>query len=102
MAERNKSTTSMKPESPAAPKAANVERDLSLTDLASGILSKEIRPRVADIRRLAEAVLSGGHTKPRKAKADGEGKKTKVRPEEKGGKKKKKKLAKIPGQRAKK
>jgi len=98
MAERTKSTTSTEPESPTA---AEDRSDLSLTDLANGILSKEIRPRVADIRRLAEAVLSGETARPKKAKAGAEGKKNKTRSDEKGGKKKKKKLAKIPGQRAK-
>jgi len=100
MAERSK-TTSSRRKPPAAPQPANDRGDLTLADLARGILSKEIRPRIADIRRLAEAAVSGGNARPKKAKGDGEGKKNKTRPDEKGGKKKKKKLAKIPGQKAK-
>ena len=103
MAERSKSKTIARPKSPAAPKPANDQGDLSLADLATGILSKAIRPRITDIRRLAEAVLSGGTAKPKKAKAAGEGKKNKTLPDGKGGKKKKKnkKQAKIPGQKLK-
>ena len=59
---------------------------LGVKDLARGILAKEIRPRAADVRRLAEALLAGA--KPKKAK--GAKKKDKSR----------KKLAKIPGQRS--
>jgi hypothetical protein len=67
---------------------ANDRAELSLADLARGIAAREIRPRVTDIRRLAEAVLAAEEKRARK--------KT-------GGKKqgKKRKLAKIPGQKAK-
>ena len=101
MAERIKSKTIARPKPPAAPKPANDHSSLSLSDLARGILSKEIRPRVGDIRRLAEAVIAGAEAGPKKAKAAGEGKKHKTRPDEKGGKKKKNKLARIPGQKVK-
>jgi hypothetical protein len=67
---------------------ASDRAEFSLADLARGIAAREIRPRVADIRRLAEAVLAAEEKRARK--------KT-------GGKKqgKKRKLAKIPGQKAK-
>jgi len=100
MAERIKSKTIARPKPPAAPKPANDQGELSLTDVARGILSKEIRPRVGDIRRLAEAVLAGGGAKAKKAKADGGKKKDKTRSDEKSGKKNKK-MAKIPGQQTK-
>jgi len=96
MAARSK-TTSTKPKPPAAPQPANDQGELSLADLARGVLSKEIRPRVGDIRRLAEAALAGADGKPKKAKADGGKKKDKTRSDDKGGKKNKKQ-AKIPGQ----
>ena len=70
-----------------AAKPADARDSLSLVDLARGILASEIRSRVQDVRRLAEAVLAGG-AKPKKAKKD---------KKHKG----KKKLAKIPGQQAK-
>jgi hypothetical protein len=74
-----------------APAPADNRDELSVADLARGVLSKDIRPRAGDVRRLAEAVLAGGKPKKtKKAKADDK--------KAKG----KKKLAKIPGQRAKK
>jgi hypothetical protein len=96
MAGSSKITTAAKGKRPPTPKPANDRDELSVTDLARGVLSKEIRPRVTDVRRLAEAVLAGGSAKPKKAAkkdkaADGKKK-------DKG----KKKLAKIPGPRAKK
>ena len=73
---------------------------LSLGDLARGILAKEIRPRVAEVRRLAEAVLARAGAG-KKGKAGGK-KKDKPRPDKKGGEDKKvRKLAKIPGQKSK-
>jgi hypothetical protein len=76
-----------------APAAVDNRDKLSVAELARGILAKDIRPRTGDVRRLAEAVLAGGGKpkKDKKSKADG-GKKAKG----------KNKLAKIPGQRAKK
>lgn len=74
----------------AVPAPANDEGELALADLARGIVAREIRPRTADIRRLAEAVLAAEEKRARK-KAGGK---------KKDGKKRK--LAKIPGQRAKK
>jgi len=68
---------------------ANDPGELSLADLARKILAREIRPRVADIRRLAEAVLAAEEKRARKkagARKPG----------------KKRKLAKIPGQKGKK
>lgn len=69
----------------AAPAAARPDTS-AMTDrqLARAVLDKTVRPRVADILRLAEAVLSGGKAK--KAKGD----------------KAERKLAKIPGQKKKK
>lgn len=72
----------------AAPAAARPDTSL-MTDrqLARAVLDKTVRPRVADILRLAEAVLSGGKAKKtKKAKGD----------------KAERKLAKIPGQKKKK
>jgi hypothetical protein len=90
MVGQSKTTTAAR-RKPPAPKPADVRDELSLKDLARGILSKEIRSRAVDVRRLAEAVLAGG-AKPKKAgKADGGKKKDKS----------KKKLAKIPGQQKK-
>jgi hypothetical protein len=74
----------------AVPAAANDVGELPLADLARGILAREIRPRVADVRRLAEATLAAEEKRARK-KAGGKKKDTKKR-----------KLAKIPGQKAKK
>ena len=91
MAGENKTTTAAR-RRPPAPKPADARDELSLKDLARGILSKEIRSRAVDVQRLAEAVLAGG-AKPKKAskKAGGGKKKDKS----------KKKLARIPGQQAK-
>ena len=94
MAGPRKTSTSAKGAPPPAP--ANDHEELSAEDLARGILSKEIRPRAVDVRRLAEAVLAGASAKPKKAKKD----KDKPAPKKKGGKKDKK-LAKIPGQQTK-
>lgn len=74
--------------SPAGP--AGDTSELELAALAEGILARTHRPRAADVRRLAEAVLEA-RRKP------GEKKKKKNKP----GKKprgKKRKLSKIPGQ----
>jgi len=91
MAGQRKTTTAAKRKPPARKPEPAAERvELGVADLARGILSKEIRPRIGDIRRLAEAVLAGGSAKPKKAKKDkADGKKKD---------KSKKKLAKIPGQ----
>ena len=91
MARESKTTTVTKRGAPRAPAPADNRDELSVAELARGLLSKDIRPRAADVRRLAEAVLAGAkRKKDKKAKAD-EGKKAKG----------KKKLAKIPGQKAK-
>lgn len=74
---------------PAAP-VIDDPAELALADLARGIVAREIRPRVADIRRLAEAVLAAEEKRARK----------KAGRKNKDGKKRK--LAKIPGQKAKK
>ena len=71
----------------AAPPAARPDT-AAMTDrqLAKAVLDKTVRPRAAELRRLAEAVLSGGKAKKaKKAKSD-----------------KDRKLAKIPGQKKKK
>jgi hypothetical protein len=90
MAGERRKTAAAKDERPPAPKPADSRDGLSVVELAQGVLSKEIRPRAVDVRRLAEAVAAGGSGKPKKAskKADGGKKKDKS----------KKKLAKIPGQ----
>ena len=96
MAGQSKGTTAARGKPPApkpAPKPADERDGLSLADLARGVLSKDIRARAGDVRRLAEAVLTDA-AKPKKRKKDKAG----------SGKKKdksKKKLARIPGQQAK-
>ena len=95
MAGSSKTPKAPKGKRPPAPDPANDRGELSVTDLARGILSKEIRPRVTEVRRLAEAVLAGASAKPKKA-----AKKDKAADGKK--KDKSKKLAKIPGRRAKK
>jgi hypothetical protein len=77
------------------PQPADDRDSLSVADLARGIVSKAIRARALDVRRLAEAVVAGASAKLKKGKKDkaaGEKKKDKGT----------KKLAKIPGQKAKK
>jgi len=92
MAGQSKTTTTAAKRKPPAQKPVDARDGLSLADLARGILSKEIRSRAEDVRRLAEAVLTRG-AKPKKSrKADGGKKKDKGN----------RKLAKIPGQQAKK
>jgi hypothetical protein len=92
MARESKTTTAARRRAPPAPAPADPRDALSLAALARGILAKDIRPRAGDVRRLAEGVLAGG-AKPKKDKKDkADGKKAKG----------KKKLAKIPGQKAKK
>jgi hypothetical protein len=74
---------------PASSSAANRPDTAAMTDrqLARAVLDKAIKPRAAELRRLAEAVLSGGKSKkakkPKGDKAD-------------------RKLPKIPGQKKKK
>ena len=61
---------------------------LSLEDLAEAVLARRLKPRAADLQRLAEGVLKrkkGGSKKDASKKA--------------GGKKTKNKLPKIPGQK---
>ena len=82
---RRKAKTAAKPVE-AVPPPANDEGELALVDLARGIVAREIRPRVADVRRLAEAVLAAGRKPDKKKKKKAEGKK--------------RKLSKIPGQKA--
>lgn len=74
---------------PAAAEPASPPEVLDPAALAEGILARTIRPRVADIRRLAEAVLDAAR------KADKKKKK-------KAAKKAERKLSKIPGQKARK
>lgn len=73
-------------EAPPAVKAAPAAEPLALKALAEGILARTIRrPRVGDIRRLAEAVLKPDKKKKKKA-----------------AKKAERKLSKIPGQKGRK
>ena len=91
-AARRKPSPAAKPAAKAAkpaPKAADARDEMSVADLARGILAKDIRSRAVDVQRLAEAVLAAD-AKPKKAKKKADGGKKK----DKG----KKKLAKIPGQ----
>lgn len=72
----------------AVPAPANDEGELTLAELARRILSREVRARVSDVRRLAEAVLTAEEKRGRKKAKKKDGKKPK--------------LAKIPGQKRKK
>lgn len=77
-----------KPKTPPPAPLAVDSASLSPAELAEAILARTVRPKVADVRRLAEAVLAG-KTKKKKKKAS----------EKKAGGKKRK-LSKIPGQKA--
>lgn len=63
-----------------------VQADLSLNDLAQAILARTVRPQVASVRRLAEAVLAAkappADIGPKKGKKSG-------KPAKSGGKKRK-------------
>ena len=72
-------------ETPPAETPAPVAEPLELKTLAEGVLARTIRPRVGDIRRLAEAVLKPDKKKKKKA-----------------AKKAERKLSKIPGQKGRK
>lgn len=74
---------------PAAVKAAPAAEPLGIKALAEGILARTIRPRTADIRRLAEAALKPDKKKKKKAA-------------KKAAKDSGRKLSKIPGQKARK
>ena len=75
---------------PAATEPTAPPPQLELAALAEAILARTIRrPRVADIRRLAEAVLAGARKPDKKKK-------------KKAAKKAERKLSKIPGQKARK
>lgn len=88
MAARRKNVSdASSPRVPAAPDSAA----LDVTALAEGVLARTIRPRAADVRRLAEAVLAKDQKRAKKKKTKAEGKKA-------GGKKRK--LSKIAGQKA--
>lgn len=85
MSQRNEAVAA-KP-AKAVPPPANDAGELDLADFARAVIAREIkRPRIADIRRLAEAVLAAEEKRAKKKS-------------KKGGKKK---LAKIPGQKGKK
>lgn len=73
----------------AAPAVAPPEpaAELDPRALAEGILARTIRPRAADVRRLAEAFLAAGRKPDKKKKS-------------KKAEGKKRKLGKIPGQKA--
>lgn len=66
---------------------------LALTDrqLAKAVLARTVRPKVADVRRLAEAVLGHGEAKKKRKPKKSAGKKAKEAKTDP-------KLAKIPGQ----
>ncbi|MBV8916335.1 MAG: hypothetical protein JOZ05_25270 [Acetobacteraceae bacterium] len=72
------------PEADAAESPKAAEPPLSVAELARGVLGRTLRPRIGDVRRLAEAVL---------AAEQGKGKK--IKGKKKSGKKRK--LAKIAG-----
>jgi hypothetical protein len=66
------------------PPAEPADTEMPLDELARAVLARELRPRVAQVRRLAEGVLAA-RAKPKKRKGD----------KKKG--EKKRKLARIPG-----
>ena len=74
------------PTLPPAPATPADQGEMTVADLARGVLARELKPRTADVRRLAEAVLAKKAKKKAGAKSAG---------------KKARKLAKIPGQRKK-
>jgi len=76
--------------------AAIDQDDLSLDELARAVIERRLRLRVGSVRRLAEGVLARAAA-PAKAKKP---KKSKETASKKGGGKKRK-LARIPGQKAK-
>ena len=80
MAARSSKTSTDQAPPPKAAAPASDTAGLSVKSLAEAILARTIRPRAADVRRLAEAVLK----KKKGKKADG----------------KKRKLSKIPGQKS--
>jgi hypothetical protein len=84
-ARSGKASTEEAPPPPAPARPPSDTAALDLQALAEGILARTIRPRVADVRRLAEAVL-------RKRKKSGKADAKKA-----GGKKRK--LSKIPGRK---
>jgi hypothetical protein len=77
---------------PSAKAPAPAAPEIPVADLARAIIAREVRPGVAQVRRLAEAIFAAENKRAKK-KSKGEGKKD-------GGKKRK--LAKIPGQKPKK
>jgi hypothetical protein len=81
----------MTQETTADPATAPDQDAMPLKDLARAVLDRAIRPRTGAVRRLAEAVLGIG-----------EGKSGKKADKKKKGDKKSRKLATIPGQKAKK
>lgn len=91
----------------AAPEASETT-ELTVIELAEAVLARRLRPRVADVRRLAEAVLAAPSSKKKKKdkkkKAAG---KNSGSDEDAGGKSpakkpdKKRKLSKIPATKAK-
>lgn len=78
---------------PSAAPPATDRASLGLSELAKAILAGTFKPRVGEVRRLAEAVL-GGKSKKKKPKKGAE----KKGAEKKAGGKKRK-LSKIPGQK---
>lgn len=93
--------TPARPKATPAPEPANDLGELSLGELARGVLSRDIRPRVSDVRRLAEAILAVEESSRKKTKQAKGIKKDKGDAGKKAGGKKNK-LAKIPRQKPKK
>jgi hypothetical protein len=87
-----------KAKAPPAPQPANDPGELGLAELGRGILSRDIRPRVSDVRRLAEAILAVEERYGKKSKQAKGIKRDKGGAGKKAGGKKRK-LAKIPRQK---
>lgn len=96
---RDNTTPAAEAKASPPPQPANDAGELGLAELAAGVLSRDIRPRVADVRRLAQAVLAA-EKQSRKDTKQAKGKKDKRAAGKKSGKKRK--LAKIPRQQSRK
>ena len=71
MAARSVTTSPEGASAPSPAKSAGDTAELDPAALAEGILSRTIRPRAAEIRRLAEAVLEAARKPAKKKKKKG-------------------------------
>jgi hypothetical protein len=85
-------------EAPSAAPPATDRASLGLPELAKAILARTFKPRVGEIRRLAEGVLAGKSRK-KKPKKNAKKKDAEKKAAEKRARGKKRKLSRIPGQK---